>query len=379
MAALHSTSMVQGGAIPAPKHGRVMASGRAFPHLKIELDASVGPLSFLGYRDRARTEAVSRQFLAETRAPPLWEEFVVDKLDEGQVDDAVFFFAVLRKIPRLASLKRIDIGFDRCSLTHASFSIIAAGCPALKVLRLSALTREGLREIADGCPRLEELHLRDTSAVLTDEVIAYAVARFPLLSVFRICPSDPDDGFQLTDATVLALATHCRSLRELELWHARLSDETLIALANNCPLLSILDVQSCDPDQYEGDTALTDAFLIAVAERCPLLKELNVGFCSGISSAGIVAIARHCPLLEILSFDDCINVGDDAVRVVAENCPLVWNVSCNMPFEEVGEEFTPDLSWDTFEWLNRHVPYAPERPPGRLAMKELLVAHPPPW
>lgn len=52
--------------------------GAAFPLLKIDLDASTGPLSYLDYAARARVESVSRQFLQETRSPPLWKAFVTN-------------------------------------------------------------------------------------------------------------------------------------------------------------------------------------------------------------------------------------------------------------------------------------------------------------
>jgi hypothetical protein len=200
----------------------------------------------------------------------------------------------------------------------------------------------------------------------------------------------------LTDTTVLALATHCRRLKELELWHATLSDTSIIALANNCPLLSTLDIQSCGHDDD-----ITDACLIAVAERYPLLRHLNVSLCPGITNAGIIAIARGCPLLERIGFTDCFDVSDEAVRVIAEVCPLVWIISCRMPSlsrnpPDANLDLQSALSRSTSEWLDRHVPLPPNssfmvdrqalycldgltRQPKRLSIKDLLVLHPPPW
>ena len=115
------------------------------------------------------------------------------------------------------------------------------------------MTDGGLQAIADGCPQIEELVLQDTESVLTDDGLVYAIQRFPSLQVLRVSPDGYLDEFQekITDATVMAVASHCRSLKVLHLFNAALTDASIITLVNNCPLLSSLGIGACDAyDSY---------------------------------------------------------------------------------------------------------------------------------
>ena len=116
--------------------------------------------------------------------------------------------------------------------------------------------------------------------------------------------------------------------------------------------------------------------MFAIAERCPLLKELNVSFCWRLTNAGIIAIARSCPQLENLGMDGCEWLREEAVISVAENCPNLWGF---------GIEFMDgyEAEWyPAWKWLRDHVEFArfeTRRPPGTRPMRDILVAHPPPW
>ena len=124
---------------------------------------------------------------------------------------------------------------------------------------------------------------------------------------------------------MLALATHCRSLSVFESWHAALSDNSIIALAKNCPLLTVLDIQSCD--DY-ADLGITDASLFAIAERCPALTELNISFLPGLSNAGVVTIATRCKHLKRFEMyemgdDPTPQFSEETIRIIRKTCPFV--------------------------------------------------------
>ena len=323
--------------IPAPKHSCVPIRGGAFPLITIDLDASAGPLSFLDYADRARTEAVSRQFLAETRAPPLWEAFVTGKkpwmIEEQptifyrpRVDDTLFIRAFLRKSPRLSLLKRLEAS----GLTDASFITIGACCPALTSLKVGDISEAGLRAIAVGCPAMERLAIVSNEGQLTDDALVYAVERFPKLSVFKVQPDIPEDShFILTDATVLAIATHCPLLTTFDSWTANLTDNSITALVRSCPLLESLDLHTCclKSNDDDADEGITDASMMAIAEHCSALRKLDLSFCQGMSDAGMIAVAQGCPLLESLELDDCEWITEEAVDIIRETCPRLARLS----------------------------------------------------
>ena len=73
--------------------------------------------------------------------------------------------------------------------------------------------------------------------------------------------------------------------------------------------------------------------------------------------------------------------GDDSVIALASHCPLLWNFSALVMVDEDYEHELYRLTLPTRRWLYNYLPChgSLERPPGRLNMKEALVAHPPPW
>lgn len=361
------------------------SSDGAFPYLTIDLDASAGPLSFLTLTDRTRAEAVSRGFLQATRAPPLWREFDSRKditkaiATEPIVDDTLFFRAFLRKSPRLALLKNLEL-FPN-DLSAVSMKMIGITCPNLTLLRTYGLTDDGVRALADGCPRLQVLDFyTDDEGALTEDVLVYAIERFPALSTLKI----NRDGYQplVTDRTVLAVAGRCKSFKTLDLYGAELSDVSIVALANNCPLLEALDLFKCYDLEASG---ITDASLIAVGERCGLLKYITLSYSTQFTDAGMLAVARGCPLLERVHVDNCSWFGDEAVAALAAHCPLLWNFSALVtldPYDSDDDIGAYRLTTPTRRWLYQHVSCwgSDKKPPGRLNMKEALARYSPaPW
>ena len=81
--------------------------------------------------------------------------------------------------------------------------------------------------------------------------------------------------------------------------------------------------------------------------------------------------------------DNCPWFGDEAVAALAAHCPLLWNFSAlvTLEFDEEDEIEEYRLTDPTRRWLYHHLSCwgSDEKPPGRLNMKEALVAHPPPW
>ena len=90
----------------------------------------------------------------------------------------------------------------------------------------------------------------------------------------------------ITDAAVLALATHCRNLTYIR----------LTGFGRN----------------------ITDAAVLALATHCRNLTTINLGGCVNITDAAVLAFATHCRNLTTIYLYGCVNITDDAKAALSE-------------------------------------------------------------
>ena len=109
---------------------------------------------------------------------------------------------------------------------------------------------------------------------------------------------------QLSDATLLALATAAPRLVELRIDECRLSAPGISAVA---PVLRELRILSMS---YVN--SVNDAVLVQVAAHCPLLHTVEVESCTAISSAGVATLSQLQQLAR-LTLNCCFLVTDKAM------------------------------------------------------------------
>ena len=68
-------------------------------------------------------------------------------------------------------------------------------------------------------------------------------------------------------------------------------------------------------------TNITDAAVIALATHCPSLTSINLTCCSNITDAAVIALATHCPSLASIHLNSCPNITDEAVTTLDESHP----------------------------------------------------------
>ena len=68
---------------------------------------------------------------------------------------------------------------------------------------------------------------------------------------------------------------------------------------------------------------ITDAVVIALATHCPSLKSMSLNTCSNITDAAVIALATHCPNLTKVDLRYCRDVTDEAVTTLRESHPGV--------------------------------------------------------
>ncbi|XP_060110337.1 F-box/LRR-repeat protein 2-like [Heteronotia binoei] len=138
------------------------------------------------------------------------------------------------------------------------------------------------RASLDSLTRLQELDLT-ACGKLTDMSIAKVIS-FPELRhlALSLVPN-------ITDASLTAIARHCRSLEHLSLSHCmNLTDKGFAEAANTLPRLQHLVLSGCNQ--------LTLQTLRAIGRECRQLKCLDVSMCSGISMADVELFQSRLPL-----------------------------------------------------------------------------------
>ncbi|KAK9448880.1 uncharacterized protein V1518DRAFT_416577 [Limtongia smithiae] len=175
------------------------------------------------------------------------------------------------------------------------------GCPKLKRISLGYckhITDKSIHHLAvHASARLEWLNLTRCTTV-TDAGFGYWAQReFPRLT--RLCLADCTF---LTDKAIIALASACKSLQELDVsFCCALSDVSVEVLALGCAQLRALNLAFCG-------SAVSDASLRAVALHLQELRQLSVRGCVRVTAAGVDAVGAGCEKLELLDISQCKNV-----------------------------------------------------------------------
>eukprot|EP00899_Mesostigma_viride_P008359 jgi/Mesvir1/17524/Mv08778-RA.1 len=296
------------------------------------------------------------------------------------------------------SLRRLDIGAgDGCSsrgITEASLSVLARRCTQLAYLRApyagQQLRSEPILAMAGHWGQLQHLNL-SRSADMTDRAVQAIVRHCRALRELYLswCYSVTDGGVaplarhgppglralklsgtQVTDASVVAIAAHCRQLRRFHLGYTGITAQSLLAVAQHCPALESLSVENCQFDMDDAlaaigrgcphfqvlrakrcrmlsdeaiirlvrergaqmqelclcESRVTDAGLEAVGGACARLRKLHVASCGGVTDVGVAAVVAGCGQLEVCGVEDCAGVTEGSYTLLqSRSCqPMGW-------------------------------------------------------
>lgn len=171
--------------------------------------------------------------------------------------------------PHPERIKTIHLEED--ILTDAALMAIGAKCPNLTGFHMhgNLITDQGIMALAQGCPHLKEIVV------------------------------DTDAQGQITDNGVYAIAEHCPGLQWIHLGgHARITDNGIAALAEGCPgPVHFFAFSSVSMDGVWTFGRLTDASLIALATHCARLKRVDVSDQPCITVKGAKRLLSSCRTL----------------------------------------------------------------------------------
>lgn len=113
-----------------------------------------------------------------------------------------------------------------------------------------------------------------------------------------------------------------RSLRSIDLTHCRITDATLFALAKHCRNLEEVKLSSC--------SEITDVGVERLLRSCIYLRELDLNNCPLVMDRGVSAVGMHGKRLRRLNLSWCMNITDKCIVDLARGCEqlqevlLVW-------------------------------------------------------
>ena len=177
---------------------------------------------------------------------------------------------------------------------------IIALSPGLKELRSITLSEcqsvanDSLSCIAEECPELTSFYISKCKKV-TDDGISYVAEGCRKLEKWWIVKCD-----KLTNASLIAVSTGCPDLRHMTISDCRhISDEGVTSMALRCSHLQCLSLTSI---------GITDASLVALATHSRELSCVSLDCCNGVTSDGLSTLAAECNQLQSINSRKCRNL-----------------------------------------------------------------------
>ncbi|KAK7891147.1 hypothetical protein WMY93_023110 [Mugilogobius chulae] len=136
--------------------------------------------------------------------------------------------------------------------------------------------------------RLEELDLT-ACPKLTDSSITQ-VLRYPDLQRLSLSMLP-----EISDASLMSVASHCRSLRRLDL--------------SQCPQISDRGVAVASPYLHR-------------------LQHLSLSCCNNVTDRSLSFLAQHCKRLRTLDISRCKNISVTTVEMIQTQLPFIENIDC---------------------------------------------------
>ena len=158
------------------------------------------------------------------------------------------------------------------------------------------------------CPKLESFKLLKSS-YLTEESITSIATNCSKLRILHIDTLNTD--VKLKDSGIISISTNCKDLEELSVVGSDVTDESILSIATHCTGLLLLNIAFC--------LLLTDASLLSIATHCPRLQELDYSGCENLTDISLISISIYCTSLEILRISHT-KFGNNGLYSIATHC-----------------------------------------------------------
>ncbi|KAJ9700182.1 hypothetical protein PVL29_005822 [Vitis rotundifolia] len=254
--------------------------------------------------------------------------------DDSELESNCFSDAGLIALGEtFTKLKKLSLIW--CSnVTSMGLQSFAQKCRSLRSLDLQGcyVGDQGLAAVGECCKELQDLNLRFCEGLTDRGLVELAIGCGKSLKVLGIAACA-----KITDISLEAVGSHCRSLETLSLDSEFIHNEGVLAVAEGCRLLKVLKLLCINVTdealEAVGTCCLslevlalysfqkfTDRSLSAIGNGCKKLKNLILSDCYFLSDKGLEAIATGCSELIHLEVNGCHNIGTLGLASVGKSC-----------------------------------------------------------
>lgn len=187
---------------------------------------------------------------------------------------------------------------------------IATKCHSLGYLNISGCTKVsgvGLAAVFEHCRDLYALCIGRLPLLDDTAELAFAqVHRAAKLSILDVSYSE-----NITDASILAVAQHCRMIEMIDISGCvLLTDVAVMALGASCPRVWALKLKLCPLVTNQGFANLTSSMR--------QLRILDIACNATIAPSGFLSILKTIPMLQRLTIAGCSQLGDTAIASITQ-------------------------------------------------------------
>lgn len=194
------------------------------------------------------------------------------------------------------SLEKLDL--CQCpSISNKGLAAIAESCPSLTTIAIescSNIGNEGLQAIAKFCPNLQSIAIKDCACVGDQGISSLLSSASTALTKVKL------QALNITDYSVAVIGHYGKAITNLVLCGLQNVSQRgfwTMGTARGLQMVSSLTITSCK--------GITDLSLEAVGSGCPKLKHICLRKCCFLSDDGLVAFAKATSSLESLHLEEC--------------------------------------------------------------------------
>ncbi|KAL5163551.1 F-box/LRR-repeat protein 4 [Glycine soja] len=256
-------------------------------------------------------------YIDQSLSIPLHLVKMLPNYEEGDLDflrlSDAGLSALGQDFPKLHKL-----GLIRCSsVSSDGLTPLARKCTSLRALDLQVcyVGDQGLAAVGQCCKQLEDLNLRFCHRLTDTGLVELALGVGKSLKSLGVAACT-----KITDISMEAVGSHCRSLENLSLESETIHNKGLLAVSQGCPALKVLKLHCFD---------VTDDALKAVGTNCLLLELLALYSFQRFTDKGLRAIGNGCKKLKNLTLIDCYFISDKGLEAIATGCKELTHLEVN--------------------------------------------------